>query len=291
MNPEENQLVRFDWAIKTLLRDKANFDVLEGFISAVLGEEMKVVNILENKSNQSDDIHKINLIDLLVKNQKQQSIIIEIQNHHIVAYPECALFGVSKLITDTILPNNDYREANKVILISIVYFNLGLDDDYVYYGNTDFRGLHYDESFTSRRLIDPSAEEKTFETVHAKDIFPEYYLINVERFTDAINNDLDEWIYLLKHSAVRPDFKAKHIDSAREKLALLKMTHEQRRRYDQYLLEIVNDKNIIQTAQQEGANTKALEIARKMQEAGVEIEQIATFTGLSPEMIEQADTD
>jgi len=121
-------------------------------------------------------------------------------------------------------------------------------------------------------------------------------LINVELFTDAIKNDLDEWIYLLKHSAVRPDFKAKHIDSAREKLALLKMTPEQRRSYDQYLMEIVNDKDIIQTAlnkglkqgREEGSQNAKLEIAQKMRETGVDIETIVSLTGLSPEMIEPA---
>jgi hypothetical protein len=39
---------------------------------------------------------------------------------------------------------------------------------------------------------------------------------NVERFQDVIASDLDEWIYLLKHSALRADFKAKNIDTAGE---------------------------------------------------------------------------
>lgn len=32
------KLIRFDWAIKKLLRDKTNFSVLEGFLSAVCAE-------------------------------------------------------------------------------------------------------------------------------------------------------------------------------------------------------------------------------------------------------------
>ncbi len=30
-----NKLIRFDWAIKSLLRNKSNFDVLEGFLSGL----------------------------------------------------------------------------------------------------------------------------------------------------------------------------------------------------------------------------------------------------------------
>ena len=40
-------LVRFDWAIKRLLRNKANFVILEGFLSELLGEDIKIESILE----------------------------------------------------------------------------------------------------------------------------------------------------------------------------------------------------------------------------------------------------
>ncbi|MDQ1355266.1 MAG: hypothetical protein QG657_5576, partial [Acidobacteriota bacterium] len=32
--------IRFDWAIKKLLRSKANFDILEGFLSELLAEDV-----------------------------------------------------------------------------------------------------------------------------------------------------------------------------------------------------------------------------------------------------------
>lgn len=51
MTPE-NKLVRFDWAIKHILRDKANFDVLEGLLSALLKEDITVLNLLKSEFNQ-----------------------------------------------------------------------------------------------------------------------------------------------------------------------------------------------------------------------------------------------
>ena len=36
-----DRYIRFDWAIKRLLRQKANFDVLEGFLTVFLNEEVK----------------------------------------------------------------------------------------------------------------------------------------------------------------------------------------------------------------------------------------------------------
>jgi hypothetical protein len=41
--------IRFDWAIKRLLRNKANFGIPEGFLSELLGEDIKIDSILESE--------------------------------------------------------------------------------------------------------------------------------------------------------------------------------------------------------------------------------------------------
>ena len=46
-----NNYIRFDWAMKRLLRDKANFSVLEGLMTTLLGENMKIQKLLESESN------------------------------------------------------------------------------------------------------------------------------------------------------------------------------------------------------------------------------------------------
>jgi predicted transposase/invertase (TIGR01784 family) len=242
----ETKLVRFDWAIKNLLRDKANFDVLEGFLSAVLREDISVIEILESESNQTDFDQKLNRVDILVKDSQKRQIIIEVQNHRETGYLERILWGVSKLIVDNLERSEDYRNISKVISISILYFDFGFtnDDDYVYQGVTDFQGLHTQKSLTFRRRIAP----KTLKTFRTKDIFPEYYLIHVEHFQDVINTELDEWIYLLKHSAIRADFHSKNIDKAGEKLTRLKMSPEDRHHYDKYLMDMVVQRDILETA-------------------------------------------
>lgn len=73
------RLIRFDWAIKKLLRDKANFDILEGFLSAILHEDITVMNILESESHQEDGSDKFNRVDLLVESAVHELILIEVQ--------------------------------------------------------------------------------------------------------------------------------------------------------------------------------------------------------------------
>ena len=37
--------IRFDWAMKRLLRDKANFMVLEGLLTTLLNEKITIKNL------------------------------------------------------------------------------------------------------------------------------------------------------------------------------------------------------------------------------------------------------
>jgi predicted transposase/invertase (TIGR01784 family) len=277
----KTKLIRFDWALKNILRDKANFDILEGFLSAILRQDVSIIEILESESNVSDGELKLNRVDLLIQDQQQRYVIVEIQNCHITAYLERILFGTAKVIVDNVKSGEDYREISKVISISILYFNLGLGDDYVFYGSTEFRGLHDNKPLIFRRR----REDKTLEKLKSQDIFPEYYLINVERFADEMKTDLDEWIYLFKHATLPPNCQAKNLEKAGEKLNVLKMSPEERHRYDLYLMELVNEQDVIDTAHKKGQQVKALEIAKKLLNSGMDIETVATMTDLSPNEI------
>ncbi|MEK8016294.1 MAG: Rpn family recombination-promoting nuclease/putative transposase [Candidatus Parabeggiatoa sp.] len=285
----KTKLIRFDWAMKTLLRDKANFDILEGFLSAVLRQEVSVLEIIESESNVPEMEQKLNRVDILIQDQHKRYVIIEVQNCHVTAYLERILFGVSKVIVDNVKSGEDYREISKVISISILYFNLGLGEDYVFYGNTEFRGLHDNKPLIFRRR----RADKTLEKLKSQEIFPEYYLINVERFADEMKTDLDEWIYLFKHAALPDHCQAKNLPLAGEKLDVLKMSSEERQHYEQYLMALVNEQDAIETALNKGLQQgleKGLEkgrkeIAQKMLEAGMDIETIATMTDLNPSEI------
>ena len=56
----ERKLVSFDWAVKKLLRSKANFEVLEGFLSELLFDDIKIIEVLESETNQDSEADKFN---------------------------------------------------------------------------------------------------------------------------------------------------------------------------------------------------------------------------------------
>ena len=60
----KRKLISFDWAMKRLLRSKANFEILEGFLSELLSEEITILELLESESNKENADDKFNRVDL-----------------------------------------------------------------------------------------------------------------------------------------------------------------------------------------------------------------------------------
>jgi predicted transposase/invertase (TIGR01784 family) len=224
------KLIRFDWAIKRLLRNKANFVVLEGFLSELLFDDIRIQKILESEGNQETDEDKYNRVDILTQNSKNELIIVEIQNTYEIDYFHGMVYGASKALTENLGLGQPYAAIKKVISINIVYFDLGQGKDYIYKGITVFQGLH------EKDILQLSGKQKeTFLRQNVSDIFPEYYIIKVNQFNDVAKNTLDEWVYFLKNSEVRDEFKAKGLAEAKEVLDVMRLDKEQQYGYNRYL--------------------------------------------------------
>ena len=61
---DKNKYIRFDWPVKRLLRDKANFVVLEGLLTVLLGRQVHIIDILESEGNQQIYEDKFNRVDV-----------------------------------------------------------------------------------------------------------------------------------------------------------------------------------------------------------------------------------
>ena len=132
------KLIRFDWAIKRLLRNKADFAVLEGFLSELLFEDIKIEKILESESNQENNEDKFNRVDILIQNSKNELVVIEIQNTYEIDFFHRMAYGSSKALTENLGLGQSYSKIKKIISVNIVYFDLGQGKDYIYKGTTHF---------------------------------------------------------------------------------------------------------------------------------------------------------
>jgi predicted transposase/invertase (TIGR01784 family) len=225
----KRKLITFDWAIKRLLRSKANFDILEGFLSELLKEDVVILDVLESESNKAYRTDKFNRVDLKVRNSKQEIVIIEIQYDREYDYLQRIFYGVSKAAIEQMVDNQSYAHITKVISINILYFDLGSGTDYIYRGTTRFVGMH-DHDF-----LELSAKQKQlFQKDSIEAIYPEYYLIKINRFNDVAKDTLDEWIYFLKNEEIKETFTAKGLKSAEERLSIMKLPEDEQKAYEEY---------------------------------------------------------
>jgi len=223
-------LVRFDWAVKRLLRNKANFGILEGFLSELLQDDIKIDHILGSEGNRQTTNNKANRVDMLVQNAKGELIIIEVQNDYKQDYLLRMYYGTSKLIVDNLDKGMDYSKIRKVISINIVYFDLGRGDDYIYHGTTSFKGLHKNDTLTLS-----AAEENLYHTVEIAKVYPEYYIIKVNQFDVLSDEPIDHWINFFKNQEVKEGTKARGLKEAMVELNVMKLNEEERLEYESYI--------------------------------------------------------
>ncbi|MBX9743008.1 MAG: PD-(D/E)XK nuclease family transposase [Chthoniobacterales bacterium] len=229
---KSKKLIRFDWAIKNILRNKTNFEVLEGFLSELLRTDVKIESLLESESNQKNALDKLNRVDLLAGLASGEKVIIEVQCVRQWDFLSRMLYGVSKVVIEHLKTGEPYGKVPKVISVNIVYFDLGHGQDYIYHGTTEFRGIHQNDVLLLGKV------EKERYPNHIDDIagvYPEYYVLKVGEFDLKIKDTLDEWMYALKQSEIKSEFKAKGIQEAGRQLDILQLPEEERRHYENYL--------------------------------------------------------
>ena len=298
-------LVRFDFAIKNMLRDKKNFDILEGFIEVFLGKKCKIQEILESEGNQDYADDKFNRVDIKAKDSNGEIFIVEVQTTRYTYYLERILYGVSKAITEQLGNGDKYGNIKQVFSISVVYYDLGEGDDYFYECNSDFYGVHSHNILKLNRREELSLEEIRngdtrkfkYEAKYAHDIFPKYFLIRINAYKKFIADAMSEWMEFLKNNSIKSDTTVPGLQAAKEKLNMLKMTKAERISYERHLDSIRNEKEAFWTAETdayvageekgraegraEGEKSKAIEIARNLKKAGIDINIIAENTGLT----------
>lgn len=297
----KDRYIRFDWAIKRLLRQKANFDVLEGFLTVFIGEEVKIVEILESEGNQQTQDDKFNRVDIKARNSKGEIILVEVQNTSEVYYLERILYGVAKAITEHIHLGDTYKEVKKVYSISILYFDIGKGADYLYVGQNKFIGVH-----TNDQLVITAKEKGALVQKSPAEIFPEYILVRVNEFDKVAVTPLEEWVAYLKSGVIKENTTAPGLQEARKKLQYYSMTDAERYAYDEHLNAVMIQNDVLGNAREEGLAegraeglTQGLtqgraegraeakkDIVKSMLSNGLSVEQAAKYSGLTVEEVE-----
>ena len=276
------QLISFDYAIKYLLRDKSNYAIVEGFISALLNtiglKDVKIIALLESESNKEDKKAKRSLADVVVEDEDKNKYIIEIERSVKDSFIHKACFNTSRLIVDNIAETIDYTQIVKVFHISLLYFPVG--NGAIYHGKTV---IH--EVSSGEKLSLHIENIKTGGYFDAVDILPEFFFISIPLFNDKLEKEIDDWLYLLKYDQIPETFHSSYMKQVGNKLSILKMTQAERDEYFYYQKKIYNDRDELKAAEEKGVQKGKLEIAKIMLAKGKSIEEIMDLTDLPLEEI------
>ena len=260
MEKKTENYIRFDWAMKRLLRNKANFDVLEGFLSSLFGKTVKIQGLLESEGNRERENDKANRVDLLALMDTKEKVIIEVQNNTETAYFQRMIFGTSKVLCDYINKGDNYEHVSKVYSVNIVYFALGKGTDYVYHGKTEFRGIHNGD------ILELNPFQNDFDKV--------------------AKSPIEEWIYYFKTGTLPENASAPGLDKVRELLRIDRMSEAERNAYYQHLDDMARKEGRAEGLA-EGIEKEKLRNAKAMKAKGYRLNDIADITGLPVEEIEK----
>jgi len=285
----EREIISFDYAIKNVLRDKANFDILSGFLTELLIKPVSVQEVLESEGNTPTPGGKVNRLDLKAKMDDGEIAVFEIQFFDQIDFLGKVLFNACKAVVEQVSAGELF-DVKKVYSVNIAYFNMGSQKEYLFVANlTEFKGVNFDEVIPFSQNLDPLS------TV-SKAIHPEYFLILPRKYNEendekkeVSKSKFDEWVYVLKHSSVKSDFTAAGIQAAGEKLDVLKMTPEQRAEYERKKIIDLSQKSQLYTAELKGikigVGEEKEQVVIRGHKKGHSIDVIAEFADLSPDQV------
>ena len=139
------------------------------------------------------------------------------------------------------------------------------------------------------------------------DVFPEYYIVRVNEFNDVARTPLEEWLDYLKNNRIKDDTNTPGLKEARQRLLYMTMADADRRAYLAHMDNLRVQKDVLDTAKLEGLTEgraegraeglsegieKGIEqekiaIAKTMKSAGLDVQAIMQFTGLTQEQIDR----
>ncbi|MDR2576302.1 MAG: Rpn family recombination-promoting nuclease/putative transposase [Treponema sp.] len=273
-----------DFLFYKIMGEKGDEVQLLGFLNAVLGktgeDRFNAVEIIENKHLSPKVIgDKSSVLDVraMLQGKAKVNIEVQIRNQHNI--DRRSLYYWGREYTESLGEGQDYKELSDVIAVNIVNFN------YPPVRNSHTR-FHLREDIDHDLVLTDALE------IH----FLNMVQYRKQRKKILLDDPLNRWLVWLDvgsppeliEEVVKMDSA---IDAAIKRLDFVTRDKEFLRYYHMRKMALSDYNSSVNNAREEGhaegRAEKALEIARKMKTAGRPLSEIAEFTGLTVETIEQ----
>lgn len=279
MTNETSQKLKMkdDIMFKAFFSRKGNERFLKSFLNAILGEEIEIKRVIHDaRLEHLAREQKYGVLDLDVELESGEIINIEMQMKNYKNMEKRTTFYASKKITEQFGSSAKYEDMKRVIIISILNYTFIDLPEYV---------------TKTVRVADKHREYKLNNDV-------EYYYIELEKFRKQnvdMKEEINQWLAFLDME--RGDLlemakkENEEIKEAVETYEVLTGDEEVKRLAEIRLMSRLEEQSALATARQcgteEGLKRGKEEVAQKMIELEMPIEEIMKITGLEKKRIEE----
>ena len=274
-----------DFGFKRLFGTEFNKELLIDFLNQVLGEREHIRDLTYSNPEQQGRTKKDRkaVYDLYCENQKGEKFIIEVQNAAHLYFKDRSIYYATFPLREQAEKGGQWDYQWKAVY-TVCILNFSFPDS-----------SGQDRYVREVQLMDKHTHEVFFDKLT-------FIYLEMPRFKkseEELVTHFDKWLYVLKHLHKLQDIpeklRGKIFDKLFNQAEIAKLNPEEMRTYDESLKVYWDNYSVIQTAKhegrqqgrEEGANEKALHIARELEENGVSVQIIAASTGLSQEQIEK----
>jgi len=279
-----------DWSFKYLFGRESVKDILIGFLNAVMQGEYTIqdVKYLNNEHPRQQDEGKTIIYDLLCQTDKDEYVIVEMQNREQCNFADRALYYTSRAIAEQGIKGEWDYQLKAVYGIFFMNFELIHED-----------GKNPNQSRTEVALVDIETG-KVFNR-KMKQIFIELPRFN--KTEEECESSYDRWIYILKNMETMQTMPFVNREAVFARLdtvaSMAQMSKTDRVEYDAELKTYRDLFNKIDFAEQKGLKDGIvrgiaqgiaqgiLQSAKLMLQSGMSREQVIKILGLSQDQASQ----
>jgi predicted transposase/invertase (TIGR01784 family) len=267
--------IKNDIAFRKIFGNENRKETLISFLNAVLDfqgdQRITEVNILNPYQLPKLKGGKVTIIDIKATDQEGRTYIIEMQVGDLDGFAKRVLFYSSKSYSDQIKRADFYRKLRPVIFIGIL----------------DFEHTSNPNVISRSQIRDVETGEQTI-----KDM--EFNFIELPKFNKELKDLVtltDKWIYFIKNAEnleVIPDnINDEGLKSAYEEANIQTWTQEELDAYDYAFMREEDERSRLDKAEQKGKEEGENNIIIEMYKEGMSVDNIAKFTKVPIERVQQ----
>ena len=267
-----------DFGFKRIFGTKANKDLLIDFLNSLFNGEQVVKDVTFLNSEHVGDVHtdRKAIFDVYCENEHGEKFIVDMQNAYQTYFKDRSLYYATFPIREQAQKGDGWNYKLKHVYV-VALLNYDMSDP-AFSDNT----INHDIGLLDKQTHRVFNNKLTFKYVE---------ISKFNKRIEELETNYDKWLFVLQNLS-RLDRQPEYLKTAVfnrlfAEAEIAKFTRTELREYEDSLKAYRDIKNSLDSAEEKGKKDKAIEIAKKLFEMDMPIDNIMKATGLSLEEVKE----